>query len=322
MNTRKILAATLAGCIGYFGVLAGAVAHGSDKVDICHATGSSSNPFVSNSVDDDSIWHNGVAKGHAAHQNNEDIIPPFSVSGPDFPGLNWTAENQIIHANGCVVGQPGPEGPQGPAGPQGPQGPAGEDGETGPQGLPGDPGKDGKDGKNAFTRLVCLGDGTGSVTAFYNWHSLKRFLYANDDAFVVGYYDDTRDEEKNPTLHVCTPPAGKDGKDGADGKDGTNGKNGADGVGVNGVDGKDGKNGTDGINGAVGPVGPSGNTGANGADGVTHVVPAATPDAEAKPAGELAYTGSAETTALVLVGGFLVLAGIALFIYRNYIRTA
>ena len=70
-----------------------------DKVTICHATGSISNPYVQITVSANAV---GDGKGHNrdAHQDGEDVIPP----GPDDPdGRNWDAEHQTIFDDGCLV---------------------------------------------------------------------------------------------------------------------------------------------------------------------------------------------------------------------------
>lgn len=81
--------------LGIMGLLAlsaaPAVAAPEEKIDICHATGSASNPFVSISIS-----LNGL-NGHADHSG--DIIPPNSVL-PE--GLNFDATGEGIYKNGCV----------------------------------------------------------------------------------------------------------------------------------------------------------------------------------------------------------------------------
>ena len=71
-----------------------------NKITICHATGSSTNPYVQNSPN-----ANGVVSGHYSHQDNRDIIPPFDYNShgttKHFPGQNWTASGQAIFNNGC-----------------------------------------------------------------------------------------------------------------------------------------------------------------------------------------------------------------------------
>lgn len=73
-----------------------------EKVTLCHATSSSTNPWVSVTAAAD-----GTANGHAgsSHQNGRDIIPPFSYkdghSTKSFPGQNWNAEGQAIYERGC-----------------------------------------------------------------------------------------------------------------------------------------------------------------------------------------------------------------------------
>ena len=74
----------------------------SEKVRICHATASESNPYTSNTVDTSSVdeINNQYLNGHGDHVN--DIIPPFtSPDGTEFPGLNWDEEGQEIWNNGC-----------------------------------------------------------------------------------------------------------------------------------------------------------------------------------------------------------------------------
>ena len=72
------------------------------KVDICHATASAANPYVSNSP---AIGNNGdLEGGHLDHPN--DIIPPYDYEDEDgtvqtFAGKNWSPENQAIWQNGC-----------------------------------------------------------------------------------------------------------------------------------------------------------------------------------------------------------------------------
>lgn len=66
------------------------------KVAICHATHSTTNPY--NYIE---VAKQSIIKGHAhdAHQDAEDIIPPFD----GYEGRNWTTEGQTIYANGCEV---------------------------------------------------------------------------------------------------------------------------------------------------------------------------------------------------------------------------
>jgi LPXTG-motif cell wall-anchored protein len=166
------------------------------------------------------------------------------------------------------------------------------------QGLPGVQGDKGEDGKDAFVKLVCLNDGTGAFTAFYSYHSLKDFLGENKDSFVIGVYDNTKDEVHNPTVHSCVPEAGPQGPVGPAGPQGLAGLNGTDGAaGVSGVAGKDGLAGVSGVQGEVGPAGPA-------SASTVPVAPQTAPPAT--PAGTLPHTGAATT---LLAGlGLLVLA--------------
>lgn len=83
--------------------LTGAVSATPDrqKVDICHATSSESNPFVSLNVAQDSVDGDaGNDSGQGDHflNHEDDIIPPIAgIHG----GLNWDAEGQAIWGNGC-----------------------------------------------------------------------------------------------------------------------------------------------------------------------------------------------------------------------------
>ncbi len=92
-----------------------------NKVDICHATASSTNPYTVNSIDVSSIDSTGnkYLNGHGDHVGPVfdgtvsawgDIIPPFSnpKSGTAFPGYNWTTVGQTIWASSCNYVSPSP----------------------------------------------------------------------------------------------------------------------------------------------------------------------------------------------------------------------
>jgi Domain of unknown function (DUF5979) len=82
-----------------------------EKVTICHATDSQSNPYVVEEPAKDGdvsghaghtgpIWHEGISPKWG------DIIPPFEFDGGSFPGLNASPLGLAILANGCnPVGQ-------------------------------------------------------------------------------------------------------------------------------------------------------------------------------------------------------------------------
>jgi len=60
-----------------------------DDVTICHATGSTSNPYTKITVDDNAVNGTGQSDhNRSGHQNGEDIIPPGSW---DSDGRNWDA---------------------------------------------------------------------------------------------------------------------------------------------------------------------------------------------------------------------------------------
>ena len=106
---RKALAPLAAAILALSGVYAATVLAGGskpaigtitttnnahNKVTICHATGSKTNPYVVITPD-----ASGVIDGHYAHQDHRDIIPAFDYVGKDkvvhhFPGQNWTAEGR------------------------------------------------------------------------------------------------------------------------------------------------------------------------------------------------------------------------------------
>jgi hypothetical protein len=69
-----------------------------NRITICHATGSASNPFVEITVN-----ANGIVHGHANHQNDNDIIPSFAYNDHGAT-LTFPAQgDQNILANGCKV---------------------------------------------------------------------------------------------------------------------------------------------------------------------------------------------------------------------------
>jgi len=70
-------------------------------VTICHATGSSTNPYVRISPDAE-----GVINGHLGHQGGRDIVPPFTFNGQTY-SENWPS-GQTIFNNGCAVSAPPP----------------------------------------------------------------------------------------------------------------------------------------------------------------------------------------------------------------------
>lgn len=67
------------------------------KHTICHATGSSTNPYVMITPSVSGVFH-----GHIGHQGGEDIIPPFTYKGASY-SQNWDAAGQALFANGCAA---------------------------------------------------------------------------------------------------------------------------------------------------------------------------------------------------------------------------
>lgn len=117
--------------IGAIVMVPSAFAGNGQKIDICHATGSSTNPYVLINVDYDALH------GHDDHVG--DIIPHVR---------NWDAAGQAIWNNKCVTGPKGDTGAPGPKGDQGEQGPKGDTGATGPAGADGTNGTNGVNGQN------------------------------------------------------------------------------------------------------------------------------------------------------------------------------
>jgi hypothetical protein len=68
------------------------------KISICHATKSTTNPYVHISIAKTAAYH-----AHIAHQDGEDIIPPFGYNGQTY-SQNWDSTGQAIHHNGCKAG--------------------------------------------------------------------------------------------------------------------------------------------------------------------------------------------------------------------------
>ncbi len=71
------------------------------KVTLCHATSSTTNPYVRITVAPEAVY----IQGHDQHQDGRDIIPPFSYDDNgvtrEYPGKNWDSESQAIFSNGC-----------------------------------------------------------------------------------------------------------------------------------------------------------------------------------------------------------------------------
>jgi len=80
------------------------------RVTLCHATSSSSNPYVRITVAPEAV----STQGHDQHQDGRDIIPPFSYDDDgtvrQYPGKNWDSESQAIFDNRCrpVAPETGP----------------------------------------------------------------------------------------------------------------------------------------------------------------------------------------------------------------------
>jgi LPXTG-motif cell wall-anchored protein len=103
-----VAAVVLLGVAASTSTLSGGVdATNNEKVTICHATSSTTNPYTVNHINESSIdeQNNQYLNGHGDHlgpifpaPNWGDIIPAFR----DFPGYNWTDAGRAIWNNGCV----------------------------------------------------------------------------------------------------------------------------------------------------------------------------------------------------------------------------
>lgn len=108
VKTRSIIAGVMTAGLVALTPLTAALAtdqgnsNAQEKVTICHATGSTTNPYVVITPD-----ANGVVNGHYDHQDSRDIIPQFTYNDhgttKTFPGQNWDANGQAIYNNGCVL---------------------------------------------------------------------------------------------------------------------------------------------------------------------------------------------------------------------------
>jgi hypothetical protein len=97
---RKVFsAALLLALAGALVLVATPVTARADKVAICHATGSESNPFVAIEPAAAAVYNGHLGSDH---QNGEDIIPPFTYQGQVY-SQNWDTEGQAIFDNDCAV---------------------------------------------------------------------------------------------------------------------------------------------------------------------------------------------------------------------------
>jgi hypothetical protein len=87
-----------------------------DKITICHRTSSVQNPYVQQTVNENSIvMSNGSPTGHGLHTgpvfpqpNWGDVIPPFTYANDRggtsvYGGMNWSTDGQAIWNGGCEV---------------------------------------------------------------------------------------------------------------------------------------------------------------------------------------------------------------------------
>jgi hypothetical protein len=69
-----------------------------NKVTLCHATGSTTNPFVVLTVAESAAYNGHLG---SSHQNGNDIIPPFEFQGNTY-SQNWDANGQATFNNNCI----------------------------------------------------------------------------------------------------------------------------------------------------------------------------------------------------------------------------
>lgn len=111
MTKRIVVRSIVAAVVGIaLGQLVGHAAFArTEKITICHATGSTTNPFVKIT-----IARSAVVTAHIQHQHREDIIPAFRYyhdqgeGGPsDGQYVDVLAQgDQATLANGCEVPTP------------------------------------------------------------------------------------------------------------------------------------------------------------------------------------------------------------------------
>lgn len=98
---KRILATAGVAALAFVGVSAPANAGSTDKISLCHATGSESNPYVHITVSDNAV--NG-ANGHASHEG--DIIPapasgcPAAAHDAAHGAADESKKVTICHATG------------------------------------------------------------------------------------------------------------------------------------------------------------------------------------------------------------------------------
>jgi hypothetical protein len=104
--TVAVVAAWLAGTVGVASMPAVSASPGPpNKVTICHATGSATNPYVQITVSENAV-REGRAHNRDSHQGGEDIIPPEQPGQSyDRDGRNWVA-GETSYNDGCLTFAP------------------------------------------------------------------------------------------------------------------------------------------------------------------------------------------------------------------------
>jgi hypothetical protein len=81
------------------------------SITICHATGSSAQPYVPVDVKVSSDGRVEDPRGAIAN----DVVPPYTYAGVDHPGTNWTPAGQALWYRGCQAASGGVAGTLQPA---------------------------------------------------------------------------------------------------------------------------------------------------------------------------------------------------------------
>jgi hypothetical protein len=118
---RALAALTVAFAAVSIGVLSASAGEEppNERVTLCHATASQTNPYNLITVDENAIANVILGmNGHATHTGGifpepgwGDIIPAFDIPPNSFGGLNNTAEGLAILENGCEPVTPPTTGP-------------------------------------------------------------------------------------------------------------------------------------------------------------------------------------------------------------------
>ncbi|WP_217915347.1 hypothetical protein [Miltoncostaea marina] len=105
---RRILCGL--GALAAVGALAAPALAATPRVAICHATGSTTNPYVLISP-----AAPGIVRAHLDHQEDRDVVPPFTFRGTTW-SQNWDAAGGDLYDARCEGAAPGGPGGGGDGG--------------------------------------------------------------------------------------------------------------------------------------------------------------------------------------------------------------